>query len=178
MASLVLTIQGTDVARLKQDGSCDHEAIRDIINHLQAIASGNESGTVYAQTSSSNSVAAAATVELDTVLADDTVTIGTVTLTAKASPSGENQWSQAGTNTVDGDSLASKINAHSVLSKIVSAVNVGGAVTVTALAKGSVGNHINISTNNGTRLALTVTDHLEGGTGGAETAASTYAFGQ
>jgi phage tail sheath gpL-like len=179
MASLVLVLKGPEVDDLRVDSSLDHQFIRDLANYLQALASGSEKGTVYAHSSSSDPVAASATVTCATVSADDTVTIGATTLTAKASPSGENEFSQAGSDGADGDSLASKINAHSVLSKVVSASSDGaGVVTITALQRGSAGNSIALTSSNGTRLACTGSGKLASGAGGAEDAARTYAFGQ
>lgn len=60
--------------------------------------------------------------------ADDTVTIGSVTLTAKASPSGENQFAATVSAAADGAALAACINAHSVLKGLIVA---SGTSTVT-----------------------------------------------
>jgi len=134
-------------------------------DYFLRLASGISSGSVELFDSTSDAVAASGTITCANVSADDTVTIGSVTLTAKASPSGENQFSQAGTDTADAASLVSKINAHSVLSKIVSASSDAGEVTITALQKGLVGNHIALASSNGTRLDV---EAFSGGTGGLE----------
>jgi phage tail sheath gpL-like len=141
---------------------------------LKGLAAGAQVGSVTTSVSTSDPVAASGTITLATVSADDTVTIGKTTLTAKASPSGEDQFSQAGTDTVDAAGLVTKINAHSVLGKLVFASSSAGVVTVTAHAKGSVGNHIALTSSNGTRLAVTGSGYLASGTGGAETAPNTY----
>lgn len=76
--------------------------------------------------------------------ADDTVTIGNVILTAKASPSGENQFAGAVSAAADGAALAACINAHSKLKGLLVA---SGAATVTVqlLEGGRVGHIVSIA---------------------------------
>jgi hypothetical protein len=62
----------------------------------------------------------------------DTLKFGNVvTLTWKTSPSGENEVAIGASDTAAGDNLASKINNHSKLKGIFTAVNVSGVVTIT-----------------------------------------------
>jgi phage tail sheath gpL-like len=176
-SSIVVTIKGdiADPARLAADSSCDQVGVVGLCNYLEACAMGAENASIdFQYTTGTAPVAASGTVTCASVAADDTVTIGSVTLTAKASPSGENQFDQSGTDTADGVSLAAKINAHSTLSKIVSASAASGVVTITCLVKGMVGNHLVLDSSNGTRLAVT---EFTGGTGGAQTAAKTWRCG-
>lgn len=140
---------------------------------LRGIAGGQLAGTVSVSRSSSDSAYASGTVTLATVAVDDTVTIGKTTLTAKASPSTEDQFSQAGTNAQDAASLAAKINAHSVLSKLVSATSAGAVVTIKPHQRGSIGNYIALASSDGVTLAVSGA-YLAGGTGGAESAPVTY----
>lgn len=144
--------------------------LRNAANLLSALASGNKVGSAYVSRSDDGPAAASATITCASVAADDTVTIGKTTLTAKASPASEDEFDQSGSDTADGADLAAVINAHSVLSLLVSAEASAGVVTVTSHAKGSVGNHIVLSSSNGTRLAVTGSGYLAGGTGGAESA--------
>lgn len=65
------------------------------------------------------------------IAADDTVTIGSVTFTWKASPSGENEVAFVNTTATDAAALAAKINAHSKLQGLVDAEASAGVVTVT-----------------------------------------------
>jgi hypothetical protein len=164
-----------DATRRVRTGA--QEQAVDIAQYLSDLACGAQAGTIYVQTSSSDPVAASGTITCASVNADDTVTIGKTTLTAKASPSGEDQWSQAGSDTADAASLVTKINAHSVLGKLVSATSSAGVVTVTSLVKGSIGNHIALASSNGSRLAVSAA-YLASGTGGPETSATSFAFGQ
>lgn len=179
-SSLIISIKSdlADISRIVKDTTADKEGIVSLAKFLMAGAGGNSNMSVDAQYNASAApVAASGTVTLANVSADDTVTIGSVTLTAKASPSGENQFSQAGTDTVDGDSLVSKINAHSVLGQIVTASNASGVVTITCLQKGLIGNQVALTSSNGTRLAVSGSGYLAGGTGGACSASVTYSAG-
>lgn len=179
MATLQVQFKtGTSNDATRRVHTSGREQAQRLIQYLSDLASGAAVGTLYVQTSTSHPVAASATITCASVSADDTVTIGKTTLTAKASPSGENQWSQAGSDTADAASLVSKINAHSVLSLLVSASSSAGVVTVTSLVKGSIGNHIALSSSNGSRLAVTGSGYLASGTGGPESAVSSFAFGQ
>jgi phage tail sheath gpL-like len=175
MASLVLTIKGSGVSSLKQDSSCDHEAIRDIVNHLNSLASGSEKGTIYAQSSSSDPVAASGTATLVSC-ATDTITIGNITFTGTGSPTTELHFETDGNDTADAAALAAAINAHSTLSKVVVATSASNVVTITSLIRGVVGNFIALS-ETGSTITVSGTA-LTGGTGGSTNTASTYAFGE
>ena len=145
--------------------------------HLDAMANGARRGTILAHTAAADAAAASAVITCAAVDADDTVTIADIVLTAKASPSGEAQFDQSGSNTADGASLASVINAHSVLGRLLTASNASGAVTITCKVKGQIGNLITVATSNGTRLAITGSaTALTGGTGGPQGAATSYSL--
>ena len=176
MASLILAIKSQEAAEIKEPSGAPHEAVRNLINHLSALASGSAKGTIYSRSSSADPVRASGTITLVSVPAADTVTIGGVVFTASASPSGENQFSQAGTDTADAAALVAKINAHSTLSAVVSASNVAGVVTVTAIQRGVGGNFITLS-RTGTAMTLSGTA-LTGGAGGATDAEAIYRFGE
>ena len=175
MASLVLTIKGTGITGLKQDSSVDHVAIRDIVNHLQSLASGNENGTVYAQSGSSNPVAASGTLTCASVVATDTVTIGPTTFTFTSTPTLSTDVEVDGADdTADAAALAAAINAHATVNQVVTATSALGVVTLAAKQRGVVGNFIKLASTGGT---VTVAA-MSGGTGGATDTESTYAFGQ
>ncbi len=179
MASLVITVTTprADVSTLIRDSSAPREGVARLANYLERASCGFEVATIAAQYSATNPVAASATITCASVAVDDTVTIGNTVLTAKASPSTENQFSQAGSNTADGASLAAVINVHSVLSLAVAATASNGVVTVTALQKGVLGNHVNLTSSDGATLAVTGSGHLTGGTGGATSTAQVYTCG-
>lgn len=176
MASIVLTIKGTGITGLKQHSSCDHIAIADIVNHLNSLASGNEKGTVYAQSGTANPVAASATFTVVSAVATDAVTIGTIVMTATSTPTTDLHWEIDGADDdADAASLCAAINANPTLTQIVTATVADNVVTVTAKQRGVVGNAINFSSADATITASTT--HLAGGTGGATDAESAYAFG-
>ena len=180
MGSLVLTLKTDETqARLQQDFQIDtgkgKEACLALSEHFRKVAGGITRAAVDVQTGSADPVAASGTFTLSSVPEDDAVTIGTVTLTAKASPAGENQWSQAGTDTADATALAAAINAHSVLSLVVTASSAAAVVTVTSKIKGVVGNQIPISETGSSITASGA--FLTGGTGGATEAATSYSVG-
>lgn len=173
MGNFQITAQTEDTtARINQEIILD--ANRAVTGVRQLVDLIKESAGIQKQASFlvSTGEKASGTFTLVSVPADDTVVIGAVTLTAKASPSGENQWSQAGTDTQDAASLAAVINAHSVLSKVVTATSALGVVTVTAQAIGIAGNQIAIS-ETGTSITASGA-YLAGGT---VTGAVTYSLG-
>ncbi len=182
MSSLVITVKSEhSLTHLRQRYQLETgkpklqaQALQQLFHRL---AGGIDSASCDVQTATADPVAASSTITLATVLADDTVTIGKTVLTAKAAPAGESQWSQAGTNTANAAALVVKINAHSVLSKLVFASSAAGVVTVSALVKGEVGNHIGLVSSNGTRLAVTGSGYLASGAGGVTEVAVHYALG-
>lgn len=143
--------------------------------YFKELATGIKSASVQVSTGASNPVAASGTFTLSSVPENDTVVIGGVTLTAKASPANENEWSQAGTNAADATALATVINAHSVLSLVVSASAASNVVTVTSKVPGLIGNRIAI-TETGTSITASGA-LLTGGTGGGSDTAVTYSLG-
>jgi phage tail sheath gpL-like len=180
MSSLQIVVNAEETqAKLIQDLVMDttktREAALALSQYFRNVASGSSTAVVDVHTGSAAPVAASGTFTLVSVPADDTVVIGGVTLTAKASPAGEAQWSQAGSDTVDAASLATVINAHSTLSQVVTATSAAGVVTVTAKVKGVVGNVITIS-ETGSSITASGTA-LTGGTGGATDSATTYVLG-
>lgn len=163
--------------KLVRSSGAPKEAALGLSQYFNDLASGHETGLVDIHTAPAHPVAAGVTtITCASVNADDTVTIGGVTLTAKASPSGEAQWSQAGTDTQDGASLASCINSHSSLGRFLTASNESGVVTITCKVKGQIGNLITVASSNGTRLACSAAT-LTGGTGGPAGTAVTYTLG-
>lgn len=89
------------------------------------------------------------------VTADDTVSVGGATFTWKASASGEDQVTIGANVTADGDNLAAKINAHSKLSGLVSAVNAAGTITITYLCDPRAALNMVLATSDATAHTLT-----------------------
>lgn len=102
-----------------------------------------------------NATAATGTITLASVANNDTVNIAGVTLTAKTSSPGANQWLVGVSDTADAAALVVLINAHATLSQYFLASSALGVVTLTAIgpALGVIGNGLIVSSSNGTRLA-------------------------
>lgn len=115
-------------------------------------------------------VRASGTLTVASINADDTCVINGVTLTGKASPSGQDQFDSDGSNTVVATAVAACINAHSSLTGIVYATSSGAVVTVHAYQKGLMGNAITL-VGTATRLEASAA-RLAGGTGAGESPVS------
>lgn len=179
MASLVVTVKSgdSDITSIKRADSEGVEALQEVCNLLDALATGTAKGTVYVQSGSASPAAASGTFTLVSAVATDAITIGPVTFTATSSPSAETDWEIDGADdTADAAALAAAINAHSTVSQVVTATSAAGVVTVTAKQRGVVGNYINISSADATITASGA--NLTGGTGGATDAEAAHAFGE
>lgn len=113
---------------------------------------------------------AVGSVDCVSVSVDDTVTIGGVTLTAKATANFANlQFSQAGTDSVDAASLMNLINDHRTQKLIqtanngvtVAATTSGGRVYLHASVPGTAGELI-VASSNPTRLPKLAMDWVDG----------------
>jgi hypothetical protein len=178
MSSLVLTFKGADVSGLKKDSTLKVDGAQGIINHLAALQSGAKPGTVYVSSGSANPVAATASIAVThaNVTNADTTTICNTVITAATSGNGTTSWTIGADATADAVALAACINANSTLSQIVTAsIAVAGTVTLTAKARGVVGNGLALATSDATAFGLTA---FAGGTGGITDASATWAFGQ
>lgn len=180
MSSLVITIKSeetqADIQRKYQDAADrPHEQALALAGLFRNYAAKHDRANFDVQTGSADPVAASATATLVSVPADDTIIIGGVTFTAKASPSGDNQFSQAGTDAEDATALAAKINAHPTLSQAVTASAATNVVTIRAKQKGVIGNFITLS-ETGTSITVSAAA-LAGGTGGVTEAAVSYNCG-
>lgn len=112
---------------------------------FDALSIGNRQGKVTAQVNSGDAVAATGTVTFASIAAADTVTVGTQTFTASASPSGANQFLVTGGDTTAAAALVAAINAHASLKSVVTATSAGAVITVTAAVSGLIGNQIGIA---------------------------------
>lgn len=107
-------------------------------------------------------------------VADETVTIGGLALTWKASAASESEVTIGANQAASQANLAAAINAHSALKGIVSAAVSGNDVVVTAVQPGRAGNLISIA-EAGTNTAITGgATRLAGGDGTQQSAARTY----
>ena len=159
---------------LKLGADKPRENVKALSSWVRGIESGIHRAKVSIQTGANAPVAASATATLVSC-ATDTITIGGITFTGSGSPSGELQFETDGNDTADAAALAAAINAHSTLSKVVSATSAAGVVTITCLIPGVIGNFITLS-ETGTTITVSAAA-LAGGTGGAQEAVQTSVMG-
>lgn len=163
--------------RLRLDPNQSHEAARAVSKLFHAMAGGVYQGAFDVSTASAAPVAAGGSIAPTqaNVDANDTVTIGGVVLTAKASgANGTTEFNKGANLAATCTNLAACINANTTLSKHLTATASSTAVAVAAKQKGSVSNLIVMSTSDATAFALT---QLTGGAGGAEEAPVTFSLG-
>lgn len=140
MANLVLKISTTSTA----------QNIRNLLSfgtkHLSSFLSKSgelQSPRCMVQLLNDDDVASSATLTMDFTnqAANDTIQIGNMTLTAKASGAAGAQFNIGGSNTASAVNLAAAINANSTLLQATSAAAI---VTVKAASTGTLGNAIPI----------------------------------
>lgn len=119
------------------------ESMQRVAKYIMNISSGSVSGgtLVIGQTA----VSATGTVTFASFVAADTVTVGQIVLTGSASPANENQFLSTGTDAQDAAAFAACVNAHSILSKIVSASSLLAVATVTSIIPGVIGNQLDLA---------------------------------
>lgn len=142
-------------------------------NTFSKLASGHNAGD-YTVKCRKAAVAASGTVTVGTsVDADDTVTIGGVVFTAKASGATGDQWNISATASVCATNLAAAINASTTAGAAgcFSAQANGAVVTITAAQPGKIGNAITLASSDGVDLVVSGTRLASG----AETL-STFSF--
>lgn len=154
---------GADVASAFNilSGGGEKTTMSRIVAFMSAIASGAKSAFMRIVTAA---VQATGTVTFSSWVATDTVTIGVIVLTGSATPANENQFLSTGNDAADAVAFAACVNAHSVLSKIVSVATPTTAVaTVTCLVPGAIGNQVALAISaHGSVSAVTLTGGVDG----------------
>lgn len=147
------------------------QGLQNLAKILKGLSAGTILGRADVHTSTSATVAAAGTITLTyaNIDAAETVTIGGVVFTARASGATGNEFNKETDATVTAANFVTAINANATLNKHLLATSAAGVITITARLKGSIGNLIVMSTSDATAFALV---QLTGGTGGPETAAT------
>jgi len=143
-----------------------------LINFLKGCAAGNRMAQMQVQVNSAASVAATGTITAATPVANDTVTIAGTALTATASTQNASNFAIGATNTITAANIATCINA-SAINTYVFASSVGAVVTLTASRPGVLGNLVTLVSSNGTRLPVSGSGKLSGGSNSAPSALPT-----
>lgn len=106
----------------------------------------------------------------------DTVTIGTVVITAATAAAGTGQWTIGANATADAVAMAAAINAHpSLIGRISASIVVAGTVTLTYLADAGGALLVGLKTSDATAFGLT--DFSAGVAFTSVTAPRTYSLG-
>ena len=167
MSTLVLTVKTSKDPSLFKTASQDRENLNRLVNLLSGINIGAVQATVDVQSSSSDPVAASASIAVThaNVTNGDTTTILNTVITAATSGNGTTSWTIGANATADAVALAACINANTTLNKqVVASIAVAGTVTLTALQKGVCGNGFALATSDATAFGLTA---FASGAGGA-----------
>lgn len=170
MASPVVTvtIEGDpDVApqtianKLMGAGQDSNSVLPRLVNYLSGLASGSANGKVTVQVGSAATTAGTSsgtiTITHANLDADDTVTIGGVTFTAKASGATGNQFNIGADATEDAAALAAAINASTSFSAFegtISAAADTGVVTVSYTRSDGAVESVTLATSDATAFAL------------------------
>jgi hypothetical protein len=166
--------------KLVQPTSSPRDFIARLINILAAFVSGLSTGSIIAayESATDNTKASLAGTFTDVPVADETVTIGGVVFTAKASPSGESQFAIGANGTASATNLAAKIAAHSSLQGLVTATNPSaGVVLVSSELPGRFGNLIVVADGLSNFTWAGGATKLGGATATMQAATRTYDFG-
>ena len=134
----------TQIPLVPVTGDAGSKFLEQMVSLFLACSSGDRSSSV---TITTNTVAATGTftIAAGNLSANDTVTIGGVTFTAKSSGATGNQFNIGGDNTATAAACAAAVNASSNTAGMVSATSALGVVTFTASAAGQIGNGISLA---------------------------------
>lgn len=167
MATLSVVIQtAKDATKFRKPTHALANAIH-TVNLIKGLISGAQQGTVNIYADSADPVQASATATVVSVVAGNTITIAGTVLTAATAPANESEFI-TGTDAVNAAALAACINAHSVLSKIVSATSSAGVVTISCVVPGPLGNLVTVA-KSGAPITISGAA-LSGGAGGVANA--------
>lgn len=149
-----------------------HVYLQNLVDRCRAFVSGTAhgSGAVFTQAELASQTQATGTVTCASASAADTVTVGNIVFTAVSGTPSGNQFKVGVSNTADGLSLATAINANTSLNPYVSAGNASGVVTISSVNLGALGNLLQLSSSNNTRLAVV------GMASGVDATITTYNF--
>jgi hypothetical protein len=149
-----------------------------ISQYLRAIAGGARAAKAVITTGSGSTLVLASntiTITHANVAAADTITIGGVVLTARASGAVANEWNIGANATADGVALAACINSY--VPGVLATANTG-VVTVTSDVPGEVGNLITLATSKPTAFAFGGgISKLRNGAGALDSASKVYSYG-
>lgn len=131
---------------LLKDGTMPKEEARSVRNYFNALIGSERAGKFSVQVNSGDAVQASGTITFSSLANNDTITVGSVTFTAKTSgASGTTQFNLGGSDTNAAVNAAAKIIAHPDLLPFLSATAATGVITIKCLVAGKIGNLYNIA---------------------------------
>lgn len=168
MATITYVVKTTD-QESKFVTATRHVSLGTAENIIKGLRSGTLLGSIDIYKSSTDPVAATATITIThaNVTNGDTTTIANTVITAATSGNGTTSWTIGADATADAVALAACINANTTLNKFLVATAAAGVVTLTCVLKGVVGNGLQLSTSDATAFALVAFASGAGGTSGA-----------
>lgn len=139
------------------------------------VASGDTASTIATNTAAALGVHASGTVTFATATVGDDITVGATTFvaTSGAVTPGAATYSIDTSNAAAAASFASQVNAHAVASTVVWASSALAVATLRAIAGGTVGNTVILTSVDGATTAVTGSGTLTGG--GTDTDLPVYA---
>lgn len=154
--------------------------INNLIKYAGGLASGAYNAALNAtvvQATAAVFASSTATITHANLTDGDTITVGGVVFTAKASGATGDQFNIGADATADAAALVAAFNASTTnnIAQFVTASNVAGVVTFTARLPGAIGNIITLATNDATAFTLSAATLVGGSTGTAN--GNTFSFG-
>lgn len=185
--SSVLTIQIKQTAAAANSISSDYVApgndpkdgAAKLVNYLNALAGGSDSGQVVLLLEDDNGVTSSNTVTCSrsSVSNGDIVSIGGVDLTAVSASPGTDEFLVGANDTELATNLAGAINAQVELSKYLLAVPAAGVVTVTSKSPGTAANLITFTATVTSGTPFVFGSPTMTGATGTEVTSQVYSFG-
>lgn len=174
---LVISCEHKRPSELVPPSSAPHNAANVLSNLLMAGAEGTSNLSIDGYSSTAAPVAATGTLTVvyASLTAGDTVTIGSVTLTASASTTDATNFKKFTDGPTTATNLATCINTNTTLNQFLKASAASSVVTVTALEKGVLGNQVSLASSAGG--VTTSGSFLASGAGGVTGAATTWRLG-
>lgn len=168
MATLTYVVKTADQDS-RVSNTSKYESLNNAVNVFKGLVSGGLQGSVDVYKSSTDPVAATATITIThaNVTNNDTTTIANTVITAATSGNGTTSWTIGADATADAVALAACVNANTTLNKFLVATSATNVVTLTCVIKGVVGNGLALATSDATAFALVAFANGAGGTSGA-----------
>lgn len=152
-----------DAANIRMNGTGTWRNVARLMDWLRGFKSGSRRGSMAINV---GAVQATGTITFSSLVAADVVTINGVIFTARAAPSGTNEFALGASDTTAAANLAAKINASALagIVGLVTATSAAAVVTITSVVPGVIGNANTIAIS--AHGSVSGSGRLTGGTDG------------